>query len=256
MGVGVFIDYTIPEWSKKNQQESIKERYRTDVLVIQRIIRHLPSEKSDLVSEIYYGLKNKMDLPGYTVYVEPTLYEILDLYNGIVNEHNSYDQLEVKSRYNDIDEMAEEYFSILEENKQLREKYKEEESTITERIVAEKRSSGSIIRYSQIWKEAFILCKEKYNPLFLSLHKRMRSYSEEARKFFFKEENLECPRGYDFFRWVELRNNWVNWDHSFYFSNFSPFEKKIKSEPIDMSPNEEDIVMKALRNGEGDSFGF
>lgn len=253
---GVFIDYTIPEWPKKDNQEIIKDKYRDNEILIQRLLRHLPSDKTEIIRELYYGLKQTIDLGNYKLYIEPTLNEILDLFNGIINEDRTYDNLKVKSRFKDLNEMWDEYYTILNDNTLLREQYKQEEKKIVEDLIEARRKASESIRYTEIWKDAGNKCKDKYNSLFHSIYKRMRSYSDEARIFFYDENNLQYKKDYDFQKWNKLRYDWVYWDHSFHFSDFSPFEKKFKSSPIDLSTSEEDQIMRALRNGDGDIFGF
>jgi hypothetical protein len=259
MQTGIFIDYSIPDWAEKEQQAKIRKSYNNDELLIERMIKYHPQHISELISKIYYDLIKEIDLPDHIIYIRPKLKEILDIYNGVLNEQKDYDELLVKSRFGNIHEIATEYFSILDDNKRLREDYKIEQENVYKGLLDEEKDKapGEKKPASQIANEIHQTCKEKFHPLFLNLYNRMREYSEEARKFFFEESNLKCPAGYDFFKWSDIRKNWINWDQSFYFQNFSPFEKKIKSAPLfDLSPDDEDEIMRSLGRGEGDAYGF
>jgi hypothetical protein len=256
METGIFIDYSIPGWAEEEQQKKSKIDFRRDGWEIEKIIKYQPNHIGELVSKIFYGLAQEIKLPTATIYIRPTLKEVLDVYNGVMSEPGVYDVLQVKSRFKNIHEMAEEYSSIVDENKKLREDYKRDEPVIYEELKDESKRAGERKPASQLLNKVFQACKEKYNPLFIKQYDRMRAYSDEARKFFWEDENLKCPAGFDFFKWADLRKNWVNWDQSFYFSDFSPFEKKIRRAPFDISSDDEDTIMGALENGEGDPFGF
>lgn len=256
MQTGTFIDYTVRNWHKKEKQEKIKLKFRTDEMMIERIIKYIP-DIGDLISEIHYGLMSEIAFAGNTIYIRPTLKEVLDIYNGIMNEGKNYDPLAVESKFSNIQEMEKAYDSILNDNKQLRNDYKWEREEIYKKLNDENRRSDKPKTASEIIDEINRVCKEKYHPLFLAQYYKMREYSEEARKFFFRDENLKNPPGFDFFKWSELKRNWVNWDYSFNFSNFSPFAEKIKSPPLfDLSSDEEDDIMRALGDGEGDPYGY
>lgn len=252
----VFIDYSNPKWLEREEQQRLKNQYWKDTNAVERLIKHHPKETSDIIRSIFYKLMTEIDFPKHTVYVKPTLKEVLDIYNGVINYKAAYDDLEVKSRFEDIRQMSEEYAGLINENKKLREDYKKEEQERIDSLMKEISLSNNNKAPSNTFNEVKVFIKDKYNPLFRDLYNRMRNYSDEARKFFYKDENWKDLDWDMDVNWAELKNNYTNWDHFFYFSNFSPFEKNIKEEPIDTSPSDEDIIMRALKNGDGDRFGY